>query len=151
MTRATDVLMRTVCLTKRYALIALCLCVAMPAAVVAGQAEPKGAAKAGRVSNNYIVQMADDPVVAYKGGIKGLQATKPNKGQKIDPNSPQVVQYAGYLDSRHQDALSTVGGGAEAVRLSVHLQRLCRRAHRGAGRGDRPRTRGAGGEQGRAA
>ena len=26
----------------------------------------------------YIVQMKDEPVVAYKGGIKGLKATKPN-------------------------------------------------------------------------
>ena len=103
--------MRTVCLTRWAALIALSLCVAMPAAVVAGQAEPNAAAKSGRVSNSYIVQMSEDPVVAYKGGIKGLQATKPNKGQKIDPNSPRVVHYVGYLDSRHQDALATIGGG----------------------------------------
>ena len=33
----------------------------------------------------YIVQMADQPVVAYTGGIKGLKATAPKAGQKIDP------------------------------------------------------------------
>ena len=58
-----------------------------------------------KASNNaYIVQLADMPVTAYQGGIKGLQATKPKRGQKIDPNSPAVVSYMAYLASR-QDAL----------------------------------------------
>src|SRR5215211_4173400 len=58
----------------------------------------------------YIVQMINDPVVAYKGDIKGLKATKPQAGQKIDPNSTDVVKYVGYLDSKHNEALSKVGG-----------------------------------------
>ena len=33
------------------------------------------------------------PVVAYKGGIKGLKATAPKAGQKIDPLSAKVVKY----------------------------------------------------------
>jgi len=103
--------MRTALLTRGGALIALSLCVAMPAAVVAGQAEPNAAVKSGNVPNNYIVRMSEDPVVAYKGGINGLQATKPNRGQKIDPNSPKVVEYVAYLDSRHDEALFGAGGG----------------------------------------
>ncbi len=47
-----------------------------------------------RANSVYIVQMSADPVMAYKGGIKGYPATKPGKGQKIDPNNPQVVNYA---------------------------------------------------------
>src|SRR5688572_44890 len=58
----------------------------------------------------YIVQMINDPVVAYAGGIPGLRATKPARGQKINPLSPDVVRYVGYLDSRHNEALSRVGG-----------------------------------------
>ena len=58
----------------------------------------------------YIIQMIDDPVVAYKGGIKGLKATKPNKGKKIDPNSPHVVGYVDYLQAKHDKALGKVGG-----------------------------------------
>lgn len=58
----------------------------------------------------YIVQMKDDPVVAYTGGIKGLKATKPNKGKKIDPNSPAVVNYVDYLNATHDQALRRVGG-----------------------------------------
>ena len=32
----------------------------------------------------YIVQMLDNPAVAYRGGIPGYQATKPAKGKKIE-------------------------------------------------------------------
>jgi subtilisin family serine protease len=58
----------------------------------------------------YIVQMIDDPVVAYKGGIPGLPATKPPKGEKIDPNSANVVRYAAHLINKQNEALNKVGG-----------------------------------------
>lgn len=61
------------------------------------------------VNNAYIVQLVDAPVVAYQGGIKGLQATKPRKGQKIDPNAPAVVNYMGYLASKQDAVLAGVG------------------------------------------
>ncbi len=61
-------------------------------------------------SKAYIVQMADMPVTAYEGNIKGLQATKPRKGQKIDPNAPAVVSYMAYLSARQEAALASVGG-----------------------------------------
>ena len=67
-------------------------------------------AKSKAVNNAYIVQMADRPVSAYTGGISGYAATKPGKGRKIDPNDPQVSRYMGYLASRQDAALSTVGG-----------------------------------------
>ncbi|MGW8226301.1 MAG: S8 family serine peptidase [Anaerolineales bacterium] len=57
----------------------------------------------------YIVLMIDDPVVAYEGGINGLQATKPGKGQKINPNSAAVKKYKAYLDGKHDAALEAVG------------------------------------------
>ena len=41
----------------------------------------------------------------------GYPATKPAKGQKIDPNSPEVVKYVAYLDAQHDAALNSVGGG----------------------------------------
>lgn len=59
----------------------------------------------------YIVQMRDDPAVAYKGGIGHLKATKPAKGQKINPNSADVRKYVEYLESTHDKALSAVGAG----------------------------------------
>jgi subtilisin family serine protease len=58
----------------------------------------------------YIVQMVDNPVVAYEGDIKGLKATAPKKGEKINPNSPDVITYVAYLNSKHDKALAKVGG-----------------------------------------
>ena len=57
----------------------------------------------------YIVQMAESPVTAYQGGVAGYAATKPGKGLKIDPNSSVVRQYKGYLESRHNAVLGSVG------------------------------------------
>jgi subtilisin family serine protease len=68
-------------------------------------------AQAKKYSNSlYIVRLAEMPVVAYDGSIKGYAATKPRKGQKIDPQSPRVVNYKSYLDSRHDAVLASVGG-----------------------------------------
>jgi subtilisin family serine protease len=64
-----------------------------------------------RQSNVYIVRMSEDPAVAYKGGVPGLRATKPARGQKIDPNDARVADYVAYVDSRHDAALARAGGG----------------------------------------
>ncbi len=64
-----------------------------------------------RVSSNYLVRMSESPVVGYRGGIAGYKATAPKRGDKIDPNHPEVTRYAAYLDSRHDAALASVGGG----------------------------------------
>jgi subtilisin family serine protease len=78
--------------------------------VAAPSAEAKSAAS--KFTNKiYIVRMAELPVVAYDGRIKGLKATRPQKGQKIDPNSPHVTAYKSFLEGRHAAALASVGGG----------------------------------------
>jgi len=62
------------------------------------------------VNGIYIVRMINDPVVAYEGDIKGLNATKPTNGKKIDPFSPSVVNYVSHLETVHDAALAKVGG-----------------------------------------
>jgi subtilisin family serine protease len=85
------------------------LSVPISAVDAAPSAESKAEAK--KYSNNlYIVRMAELPVSAYDGSIKGYAATKPRKGQKIDPYSSAVVNYKSYLDARHDAALAAVGG-----------------------------------------
>ena len=74
-------------------------------------AEPGKVQGKGPTNKAYIVRMADAPVVAYDGGVAGLQATRPGKGQKINPNSAAVTRYAAYLDGKHNAALASVGGG----------------------------------------
>ena len=61
-------------------------------------------------SATYIVRMVEAPAVAYTGGIAGLEATKPAKGEKIDPDSTKVRRYVDHLNRRHAEALAKVGG-----------------------------------------
>lgn len=58
----------------------------------------------------YIVQLRDNPVIAYEGDISVLAATKPERGDHINPNSAKVKKYVKFLDSKHADALAIVGG-----------------------------------------
>ncbi|MBE9479219.1 MAG: protease inhibitor I9 family protein, partial [Chloroflexi bacterium] len=58
----------------------------------------------------YIVQLTDNPVIAYDGDISGLAATKPDRGDHINPNSAKVKKYVKFLDSKHADALAIAGG-----------------------------------------
>ena len=100
---------------KVFNMLSLVLILAVAFSVTApafANSENGGGKKAGQQFNNgvYIVQMADDPVVAYNGGIKGLKATAPKNGQKIDPNSADVVNYVSYLNGKHNGALAKVGG-----------------------------------------
>lgn len=101
MTHRTSPLVRAIALTALAALLPL-------GADAGGKGEPKS--KGASQNRLYIVQMSEAPVVAYQGDIPGLKATAPKKGQKIDPNSPQVVDYAAYLDKRHADVAAKAGG-----------------------------------------
>ena len=57
--------------------------------------------------------MSEPPAVAYQGGVAGYAATQPANGKKIDPDSPDVSRYVGYLTSKHDNALAGVGGGGK--------------------------------------
>ena len=70
--------------------------------------EPTNAAPKNGV---YIVQMKASPVVSYTGDIHGYNATKPNKGQKIDPLAGNTLSYVSYLKGKHDEAIRKVRGG----------------------------------------
>ena len=82
----------------------------LTAAVQAAPEDNAGNAKTKFTSKAYIVQLAEQPVTAYAGGISGYAATKPGKGQKIDPNDSKVSRYMGYLTARQDGLLNGVGG-----------------------------------------
>ena len=81
------------------------------ALVVGLFAMPAGSAVSQAATKTYIVQMLADPVVAYDGGVAGIAATKPAKGQKINPNANNVRRYVDHLKGLHDSALGKVGGG----------------------------------------
>ena len=85
------------------------LSVPMTSAIAAPAAKSNQPSKF--TNNVYVVRLAEQPVSAYDGSIKGLQATRPRKGQKIDPNSPAVINYRAFLESRQDAVLGSVGGG----------------------------------------
>src|SRR5690606_35837941 len=59
-------------------------------------------------TKTYIVQLADDPIVAFDGG-KGLQATAPKAGEKVDADSAAAQAYTDYLAEQRTKALSAIG------------------------------------------
>ena len=101
------------------ALAAALLATASAAVAAAPSTQGQQTGKAQATNKAYIVQMADMPVTAYAGGIKGLQATKPKNGQKIDPNSPAVVSYMAYLAAQQDKALASVGGGRKLYNYGI--------------------------------
>ncbi|MBI5352669.1 MAG: S8 family serine peptidase [Chloroflexi bacterium] len=58
----------------------------------------------------YIIQMIHAPAISYEGDIPGLATTKPNNGEKLDQNDPDVQEYVGHLEEEHDDALRESGG-----------------------------------------
>lgn len=102
--------------TKWFTIFSLMLVLAVMFSIVAPvSAQPSPKSKGGgqvQESPNevYIVQMVNAPVVAYEGDIRGLKATKPAKGEKINPNNANVVKYIAYLNGKHNEALSKAGG-----------------------------------------
>jgi subtilisin family serine protease len=69
----------------------------------------KGTFKGKGETGVYIVFMALDPAVSYKGDLDGLPATKPKRGKKINPKSARVKKYRQYLKTAHNKALKAVG------------------------------------------
>lgn len=57
----------------------------------------------------FIVVMAGDPAIAYRGGVAGISATRPSEGAKINLKSAHVQEYTVHLKSMHKNALEAVG------------------------------------------
>lgn len=88
-------------------LVLIAILVSAIPTLAAGDTGPANNKKA---SNSvYIVQMAGAPVVAYTGDVAGFPATKPAPGKKVDQLDPKVIKYVGYLDSKHNQAMQSVG------------------------------------------
>ncbi len=88
-------------------------------ALYAASPPSSGGAKTNPTNGIYLVQMSAAPVVSYTGDIAGYRATKPKQGQKIDPLSPDVVSYIGYLKAKHNETLQKAGGGAKIYDYAV--------------------------------
>src|SRR5690242_18210578 len=73
-----------------------------------GQAFAQGEAK------SYIVVMAANPILAYNGNEAGYPATKPGKGQKVNPNDTNVRKYKNHLEAKHDQSLQNANVSTDA-------------------------------------
>jgi subtilisin family serine protease len=66
-------------------------------------------------SRIYIVQLAEPPALNYRGVPGGLGATRPAPGQRFDPDSNEVRQYAEKLTDNHDQLLHSIGAYADKL------------------------------------
>jgi subtilisin family serine protease len=71
-----------------------------------------GNARSNRI---YIVRLAEPAAASYNGSIRGLAATRPARGSKLDSRHPDVVNYRAHLAAR-QDAVMRSAGVSKTVR-----------------------------------
>ncbi|CAA7022226.1 unnamed protein product [Microthlaspi erraticum] len=53
------------------------------------------------IAEVYIVTMEGDPIISYKGGENGFEATAVESDEKIDTSSELVTSYARHLERKH--------------------------------------------------
>ena len=98
---------------------ALAMALLAPMGATAATGEPEvpsdvvAAINSAKAPAVYIVQMSDDPAVAYEGGTGNLKATAPKGGKKLNPNSTAVKKYVAYLGAQHDAALNGLDGVAK--------------------------------------
>ncbi|XP_010526401.1 PREDICTED: subtilisin-like protease SBT2.6 [Tarenaya hassleriana] len=49
----------------------------------------------------YIVTMDGDPIISYRGGENGFEATAMESDEKVDAKSESVISYASHLEKKH--------------------------------------------------
>ena len=59
----------------------------------------------------YIIQLADQPVASYTGGVSGLRATQPGAGKRLNLAAADVRLYSDYLGQK-QSAVKAVVAAA---------------------------------------
>jgi hypothetical protein len=57
----------------------------------------------------YIVTLTGKPIATYGGEVKGLAATRPGKGERVDVKSGRAQRYRDYLKREQDDAAARVG------------------------------------------
>jgi subtilisin family serine protease len=59
--------------------------------------------------SRYIVALSGKPIATYRGDVKGLGATRPGKGERVDVSSGRAERYRDYLKREHANAAARVG------------------------------------------
>jgi subtilisin family serine protease len=89
--------------------LVLSLSLATPA-----MAQNDGRESARGEAKSYIVVLEGDPILAYEGDVTGFAATKPGKGEKVNPNSANVRKYKEHLETKHDQSLQGANVSTDA-------------------------------------
>ena len=68
-----------------------------------------GPARARPSPRRYIVTLTGKPIATYDGEVKGLGATRPSKGERVDVTSGRAQRYREYLKREQVNAAQRVG------------------------------------------
>ena len=74
-----------------------------------------GQEAASRQTKVYVVQLADQPAIAYAGGVAGLAKSAPAAGQRYDSRSSQAQMYAAHLGAKQDAVLARIGASERKI------------------------------------
>ncbi|MFC4019924.1 S8 family serine peptidase [Micromonospora sp. GCM10011542] len=66
-------------------------------------------------SGQYIVELAEDPLTTYAGGVSGLAPTRPAAGDRLDVTSAPSRAYRAHLDAQRSAVAASAGVQVNAV------------------------------------
>ncbi|MGW4548021.1 S8 family serine peptidase [Streptomyces violaceorubidus] len=82
-------------------------------ALLTGGGAPRSDAQSETVDGQYVVRLREAPVASYTGGVKGLKATKPAVGSRIQAHSDAAKEYRQHLGQAQRDVLADFGVRAQ--------------------------------------
>jgi subtilisin family serine protease len=71
--------------------------------------EPAKPSAPAPIPGRYIVTLTDKPIATYGGDVKGLRATRPDKGERVNVRSGRAKRYRTYLEEQQANAAARVG------------------------------------------
>jgi len=93
---------------------AMVLLVGLTVPAVGAPSGPRAPGTSTGGTDLYIVQMSEEPVVAYDGGRQGYPPTSARPGEHVDPASGNVQRYQDFLRRGHAQALTAAGAATTA-------------------------------------
>ena len=99
----------------KYLLVILLIVMALAIGISASADSNAERAGAQGEVKSYVVVMEGLPIAAYDGSVDGYEATKPGKGQKINPNSAHVRKYEQFLLKKQNASLAEAGVDQSAM------------------------------------
>ena len=91
------------------------------------------------IPSRYIVALSGKPIATYGGDVKGLAATRPGKGERVDVSSGRAQRYQDYLEGARQRGRTGRRQAAQALCGQPQRLRYDSDARPGADAGGSPR------------